>query len=92
MFHSEEHTNVRFLHSRPGSLSASKIVQQQKCKNTEPPTKLPKHLWKCFIAKGASLLMTSSSQSYQSCVIDYVGKYGLNDQWKESFLNVKDIK
>src|SRR5271170_294351 len=83
IFHVEEHTTVRFLHARPESLSASKIIQKQKCKNTKPLTKLPKYLWKCFIAKGASLLMTSSSRSYYSCVINYVGKYGLNDQRKE---------
>src|SRR5277367_1029370 len=95
VFHSEEHTNVRFLHACPGSLSTSKIVQKQKCKNTEPLTKLPKYLWKCFITKGASLLMTSSSQSYQSCVINYMGKYGLNDQRKEfpprSFIKMEPL-
>src|SRR5271170_3754534 len=90
IFHVEEHTTVRFLHSRPGSLSASKIIQKEKCKNTEPLTKLPKRLWKCFITKGAALLKTSSSQSYQSCVINYVGKNRLNDQWKE-FLVICNI-
>ena len=88
MFYLEEHTNIQFLHAHFGSLSASKIYQKQKCKNTEPLTKLSKYLWKCFIMKGASLLKTSSSQSYQSCIINYVEKYGPNDQWKEFPQNI----
>lgn len=62
---------VRYLHSRPGSLSPSKSSENKKCKRAEPPNKLPKLLWKLFLSKGAPLLMTFSTNFGRSCVIHY---------------------